>query len=71
MWERLRRLNPQAWTLQGLCGKPIAEIVFPTSVAPGAQVWFSAYYFNHRKQSGPASDPITTYLQGGPATQMA
>lgn len=53
------------WRFEGGTGRLIADIVFPASVPAGAKVWIAAAWFNERKQSGPYSDPISTYLQGG------
>ena len=54
-----------AWTLEGMTGKTEQSITFASSNPGGTKVWFSAYWFNTRKQTGPMSVPITTNLQGG------
>jgi hypothetical protein len=57
-----------AWKFEGLVSRvnkiPIA---FPSTVAPGSQVWFTAFWFNERKQNGPAATKVTTNLPGGAA----
>jgi hypothetical protein len=54
-----------AWTFEGLTGRTKFPVQFPTSVAAGAQVWFTAFWFNERKQNGPAADKVTTNIPGG------
>lgn len=58
------------WMLQGNVGKSVTDFAFPTTVAGGSTVWFTAFWFNGRKQSGPACAPVSTCLQGG-SVQMA
>ena len=55
------------WTFEGLTSRVKADITFPGGVPPGSQVWFTAFWFNQRKQNGPAATPVTTNLQGGMA----
>jgi hypothetical protein len=55
------------WDNQGLTTKTVVDITFPATVAPGAKVWFTAFYFNPRKQNGPAADPVGTNIAGGSA----
>jgi hypothetical protein len=42
------------------------DVVFP-SADPGAKVWFTAYWFNERKQRGPAATPAGINIPGGGA----
>ena len=53
------------WRLEGMTGKTEQSVTFADSNPPGTKVWFSAYWFNTRKQTGPSSVPVSTYLQGG------
>jgi hypothetical protein len=55
------------WTFEGLTSKVKTSVSFPNTVAPGSKVWFTAFWFNERKQNGPAADSVTTNLQGGGA----
>jgi hypothetical protein len=57
--------DPSMWQFQGAFNKPEAEIVFPDSVASGAQVWICAAWASRRGETGPVSVPITTNVQGG------
>lgn len=53
------------WTQQGLVGKAMFDVVLSDELAPGTKVWLTAYWFNGRKESGPACPPVATYIQGG------
>jgi hypothetical protein len=57
--------DERAWTFEGLTSKVKVSVTFPSDVAPGAQVWFTAFWFNERKQNGPAATKVTTNVQGG------
>jgi hypothetical protein len=48
-----------------------AEIVLPQSLAPGTKVWIAARWFGSKKQSGPMSQPVSTYIQFGGGMRMA
>jgi hypothetical protein len=56
-----------AWTFQGLTTLTTINITFPGTVAPGAKVWFTAFWRNPRDQNGPAATPVTTNIPGGGA----
>src|SRR5438067_1011799 len=60
-----------AWQFQGNTGKTNMDVVFPNTIAPGAKVWLTAFWFNGRKQSGPACNPVSTNLQGGSVSMAA
>ena len=47
------------WKLEGLASKTLFDVVFPGTLAPGATVWLSSYWFNERKQAGPACTPVS------------
>jgi hypothetical protein len=55
------------WQFEGNTTRTTVDVVFPGTTTPGAKVWFTAFYFNSRKQSGPAAAPISTNLAGGGA----
>ena len=59
------------WTFEGVTSRTVVPVQFPTTVAGGAQVWFTAFWFNERKQNGPASDPVASYLPGGSVSMAA
>jgi len=55
------------WNFEGLTSKTVTSVTFPAAVTPGSQVWFTAFWFNNRKQNGPAATKVTTNLPGGAA----
>jgi hypothetical protein len=57
----------QGWNFEGNVTRTRVNIEFPASVAPGSKVWFTAFWFNERKEAGPLCAPISTRLQGGAA----
>ena len=56
-----------AWRFEGITSRTRVDVSFPSTVAPGSQVWFTAFWFNERKQNGPAATKVTTNLPGGGA----
>jgi hypothetical protein len=61
-----------AWKFEGNTGRVNKiDVAFASSLAAGATVWFTAFWFNGRKQSGPASDPISTNMPGGSVSMAA
>jgi hypothetical protein len=61
-----------AWKFEGNAGKVTKiEVAFANTLAAGAQVWLTAFWFNGRKQSGPACSPVSTNLQGGSVSMAA
>ena len=56
---------------QGGTGKLVMDVTFDPWLAPGAKVWFTAFFFNRRKESGPAATPISANLPGGSAMPPA
>lgn len=55
------------WTNEGITSKTVVDIVFPATAAGGSKVWFTAFWFNPRKQNGPAATPVSTNIAGGSA----
>jgi hypothetical protein len=55
------------WQFEGLTGRTTAPVAFPAATPPGAKVWFTARWFNARKQNGPAATPVATNIPGGGA----
>lgn len=60
-----------AWKFEGNTSKTAMAVGFANTLAPGAQVWLTAFWFNAKKQSGPACSPVSTYLQGGSVSMAA
>jgi hypothetical protein len=55
------------WTFQGNTPRTSVNVTFPGATPPGAKVWFTAFWFNPRKQSGPAATALGINLPGGAA----
>ncbi len=47
------------WTFEGVASKTILDVTFPAGTAAGAKAWFTAFWFNSRKQNGPAASPVS------------
>lgn len=60
-----------SWKFEGNTGRTKISVVFDSSNPPGAKVWLTAFWFNYRKQSGPACTPVSTNLQGGSVSMAA
>ncbi len=54
--------DTEAWKFEGNIGRATATITFPPTVPSGATAWFTAFWFNPRKQSGPAAMPVSTQI---------
>ena len=59
------------WTFEGNTGKTRLNLSFSGSNAAGTTVWFSAFWFNGAKQSGPMCAPVSTNLPGGSVAMAA
>ena len=66
-FEKPFALPPEEWTFEGVASKTMIDITFPAGTAAGAKVWFTAFWFNSRKQNGPAASPVTTNVPGNAA----
>ena len=55
------------WKFEGNTTLTTVDITFPSTVAPGAKVWVTAFWFNPRAESGPACTPVGANLPGGAA----
>jgi hypothetical protein len=63
--------DPSAYKYEGSTSKMTVDILFPESVAPGTQVWPTAFFFNERKQNGPACAAVGTNINYGGSMPMA
>lgn len=55
------------WKFEANTNQNVFDIEFPETVAAGATVWFTAFWFNAKSESGPQATAISTNLQGGAA----
>jgi hypothetical protein len=60
-----------AWKFEGNTAKTTVNVTFPDTVANWSTVWLTAFWFNPRKQSGPATDPVSFALPGGGVSMAA
>lgn len=56
------------WKFEGNTGRTIFDVQFPNTLAKGTVVWFTAFWFNGAKLSGPMTTPISAVLQAGTVT---
>lgn len=59
------------WKYEGSTSITLFDMAFPPTVEGGSQVWLTAFWYNPRKQSGPACTPISAYIAGGVGVSMA
>jgi hypothetical protein len=59
------------WTFHANTGRSPIDITFNASLPPGTKVWLTAFWFNPRKQSGPACTAVSTNLPGGSVSMAA
>ena len=57
--------GPDGWRYALSTTKVTVDVTLPSSVAPGAMVWFTAFWLNPRGQPGPTAAPIGTNIPGG------
>jgi hypothetical protein len=53
------------WTFEGSTTRTSFDLQFPPTVAAGAQVFLTSFWFSARSQSGPACQPVSAYIAGG------
>jgi hypothetical protein len=56
------------WKFERNTSLTTLQVEFPPTIAAGTKVWFTAFWFNPRKQSGPAAAPVGTTISGPPQT---
>jgi hypothetical protein len=52
-----------AWTFACSTSRTTFNVQLGATTAPGAAVWLTAFWFNPREESGPASEPVATRVQ--------
>lgn len=53
------------WKFEGSTTRTSYDVEFPVTLSPGTQVWLTAFWFNTKSESGPASVPTETWLDSG------
>lgn len=59
------------WTFQSSNTRTTVDVDLPAEVPAGSTVWFTAFWFNPRLQSGPATTPVSTIMQYGGLSMAA
>lgn len=60
------------WIFQGSTRLTDTDVPLSTDIEPGTKVWFTAFWYNRRSESGQASEPVSTHIGfGGVATNNA
>jgi hypothetical protein len=60
-----------AWKFEGNTGKTTVDVTFPITLPMGTKVWLTAFWFNGRKESGPACLPVSATIYGGTVSVAA
>jgi hypothetical protein len=63
--------DPTLYKYEGSVSKTTAEILFPETATPGTNVWICAFFFNERKQNGPACNPVPAKINYAASMPMA
>lgn len=53
------------WKFEGNVTRTIVNLDMAATVPPGSKVFVTAFWFNSKGESGPATAPVSTYLGGG------
>ena len=56
------------WHFEGNTNRANIDVIFEESVPMGAKVWITAFWFNRRSESGPASAPVSAHIGFGALT---
>lgn len=57
--------DPAAWLFAMNTSKTLFDFEIPASVAAGAKVWLTAFWFNNKKQPSPAATPESLRVSEG------
>lgn len=57
--------DPKLWRFFGQATAGTIRIGFPTDTPAGSKVWVCASWVSRRGMTGPASNPVSTNIQGG------
>lgn len=59
------------YRFEGSSTRTVFTVQVDPTVAPGSPIYFVAFWFNSRQQSGPACAPVKTYVQYGAMNKAA
>lgn len=57
--------DPSSWVFLVNTSKTIVDLDIPANVAAGTKLWLTAFWFNARKQAGPAATPQSARINDG------
>jgi len=63
--------NVNDWKFEGSTTNATTVAEFDESVQPGTKVWFTAFWYNRRGESGPPCDPVGAVIQFGGMSMAA
>jgi hypothetical protein len=53
------------WKFEASTTRTDIEIDIPVTVPAGSKVWFTAFWFNRKSESGPATNPVYSWTNNG------
>ena len=59
------------WKFEYNTTRTVADVQFDVNLAPGTKVWFTAFWYNPRAESGPGCTPVSALIAGGQLQQAA
>ena len=63
--------NTAVYKYEGSTSKTTTDVLFNEDIAPGTKVWLTAFFFNERKQNGPACTPVPAIINYATSMPMA
>ena len=63
--------DPAAFRFEGQFSRMDVPITFPMNTVPGTTVWFTAYFYNAKGESGPGCTPVPAIIAGGGMAKAA
>jgi hypothetical protein len=57
--------NVEDWSFMMNTTRTLLDVEFPATIPAGSKVWLTAFWFNQRKESGPAAAPQCTNIASG------
>ncbi len=57
--------DPSSWVFLVNTSKAIVDLDIPASVPAGTKLWLTAFWFNARKEAGPAASPQSARINDG------
>jgi hypothetical protein len=63
--------DPGQYKYEGGTSRTTFDVLFPEAAEPGTKVWLTAFFFNERKQNGPACAAVGAIINYGGTMPMA